>query len=146
MENTNPSINNVVTLEPGEYLIREKTRCDAVYVIKEGQLEVSRVNNDGQKIPIGMISSGQWAGEAALFLDQMHGASVMALTPVKAAKLPRSYVENALKSVPSWLVSMTKGAFERLQGANETLRRNGWVDEGLALRINAIEEKFKKTG
>lgn len=125
-------------------MIREKTQCDALYIIKEGQLEVYRTTASGEKIIIGMISSGQYVGETALILGRPHTSNVVALTPVKAVRLSKSAIALQLEKVPSWLLALTKGAIERLQAANEIMRRNGWSDEGLAGRVKAVEEKFKK--
>jgi len=142
----NSNQNNIVSIEPGEFIIREKTNSDALYIIKEGQLEVYRTTNNGEKVTIGLISSGQFAGETALLTGRQNTSNVVALTPVKAIKLPRASIEAQLKGVPSWLLGLTKGLIERLSGANDILRRNGWVDESLAQMVKAVEEKHKKPG
>jgi hypothetical protein len=66
------------------------------------------------------------------------------LTPVKAHRLTKESIEAQLKTVPAWLLALTKGLIERLNGANELLRRNGLVDESLSGQVKAVEEKFKK--
>lgn len=137
-------MDNVITLQPGEYMVREKSGCDALFIVKEGQLEVFRMGSNGEKVILGMISSGQYVGETALLLGRMHSSNVVALTPVKAIRLPREAIEAQLKSVPPWLLALTKGLIERLQKANETMRKNGWADEDLASRVKAVEDKYKK--
>jgi len=137
--------NNQITLQPGEYMVRDKGGCDALYIITEGQLEVFRTSNTGEKIPLGMISSGQYVGETAVLLGKKHSSNVVALTVVKAIRLPRESIEAQLKQVPPWLVSLTKGLIERLHNSNEIMRKNGWVDEALSNRLRAIEDKYKKT-
>lgn len=137
--------NNSITLQPGEYLIREKSACDALYIIKEGQLEVFRTSTSGEKIPLGLISSGQYVGETALLTGKLHSSNVVALSTVKVVRLPKESIEAQLKAAPTWLVGMTKGLIERLHHANEVMRKNGWVDESLATRLKAVEDKFKKT-
>lgn len=139
-----PNQSNEISLLPGEYIIREKAACDALYIIKEGQLEVSRTGHNGEKVIIGLIQSGQYVGETALLLSRPHGSNVIALTPVKAIRLSKVAIDLQLKNVPSWLVALTRGAIERLQAANEIMRRNGWNDETLASRVKAVEDKFKK--
>jgi CRP-like cAMP-binding protein len=131
---------------PGEYMIREKSGCDALYIIIEGQLEVFRTGANVEKIPIGIIKSGQYVGETALLLNRMHSSNVVALSPVKAHRLAREAIEQQMKSVPPWLLTLTKGLIDRLQTANELLRRNGLVDETLQNQVKAVSEKFKKAG
>jgi CRP-like cAMP-binding protein len=135
---------NVVSFQPGEFMIREKTNSDALYIIKEGQLEVYKTGANGEKIPIALVSSGQYVGEAALLLGIQNMSNVVALSPVKAVKLSKASIEAQLKAVPSWLIALTKGLIERMHAANELIRRNGWVDENLAGRVKAVEDKFKK--
>lgn len=137
--------NNSINLLPGEFMIREKTRCDALYIITEGQLEVYRTATSGEKVPLGIITSGQYVGETALLLGRNHTSNVVALTPVKAHRLTKEAIESQLKTVPAWLLALTKGLIERLNSANELLRRNGLIDESLSGQVKAVEEKFKKS-
>ncbi len=125
-------------------MIREKTGCDALYIVNEGQLEVYKTGANGEKIPIAIISSGQYVGESALLLGIQNMSNVVALSPVKAVKLSKASIEAQLKTVPAWLIALTKGLIERMHTSNELIRRNAWVDEGLAGRVKAVEDKFKK--
>lgn len=138
------STNNTISLLPGEFMIREKTGCEALFIIIEGQLEVYRTGGGGEKIPLGIIKSGQYVGETALLLGRPHSSNVVALTPVKAHRLTKEKIEQQMKGVPPWLIALTKGLIERLHSANELLRRNGMVDETLQSQVKAVEDKFKK--
>lgn len=140
-ENSNQ--NSTVKFAPGEFVIREKTNSDALYIVKEGQLEVYRTGSNGEKITVGLISSGQFVGETALLSGKQNSSNVIALTPVKAIKLPRASIEAQLKTAPPWLLGLTKGLIERLHSANDLLRRNGWVDENLTNMVKAVEDKYK---
>lgn len=144
MDSSNQSQANIVSFEPGDLLIREKTPSDALYIIKEGQLEVFKTGADGERIPLGLIASGQYVGETALLMNTTHSSNVVALTPVKAVRLTRASIDIQLKTVPGWLIALSKGLIERLHNQNEILRRNGLVDETLATRLKSIEDKFKK--
>jgi len=133
-----------ISLEPGDFLIREKTQCDGLFIIKEGQLEVYKTTAEGTKLPVGIISSGQYVGEAALLLNKPHSSNVVALSPVKAVKISRSSIELQLKTVPTWLLALTRGLIERLHSTNEMMKRNGIVDETLSGQLRAVDEKFKR--
>jgi NTE family protein len=143
MDSSNQS--NTVTFNPGDFVIREKTGCDSLYIIQEGQLEVYKTGTNGEKIPLGLVASGQYVGETALLLGTPHSSNVVALTPVKAIKLSKTSIDAQLKLVPAWLIALTKGLIERLHNQNEIMRRNGWVDESLSARLKTIEDKFKKS-
>ncbi len=142
LDTSNPS--NIVTFQPGDYVIREKTNCDALYIIRDGQLEVFRTGTDGVKIPLAVISSGQYVGETALLSGRPYESNVVALTPVTALRLTKTAIDLQLLKVPSWLIALTKGLAERLSHANEIMRKNNIVDESLNTRTRAIGDKFKK--
>ncbi len=122
---------------PGDFVIREKAACTDLFIVKEGQLEVYKTKGD-QKIPLGIISSGEYIGEAAILLGTPHLSNVVALTEVKVIKLPKAAIEAQLKQAPAWLVSLTKGLVEKLRHANDILRRNNLIDETMSSKINAI--------
>jgi CRP/FNR family transcriptional regulator len=133
-----------VKLAPGEFLLREKTKCESLFVIKEGQLEVYRTSAQGEKILIGMVSSGEYVGETALFKGSMNSSNVVALTPVLAIRFTKAAIEAQLKGVPTWLTALTRGLIERLHKTNEMMLRNGLVDETLVSKVAAIAEKFPR--
>ena len=133
-----------IKLEPGEFLIREKTKCEALFIIKEGQLEVYRTSAQNEKILIGMISSGEYVGETALFKGTPNSSNVVALTPVVAVRLTKAAIEAQLKTVPGWLIALTRGLIERLHKTNEIMLRNGIVDDTLSGKVKAVGEKFRK--
>jgi CRP-like cAMP-binding protein len=138
MESKAPS--NIVEFNPGEFVIKEKTPGDAIFIIKTGQLEVFKTDGNGGRIPLGIIGAGQYVGESAVLHDTEHTSNVIALTKVTAIRLSKKSVDQQLKQVPSWLVALTKGLITRLRHANDILRKNNLVDEGLAAAIKAAEQ------
>lgn len=135
---------NVVNFKAGDYLIREMQAGESIYIIKQGQVEVFQTSKNGQKIPLGIIGSGEYVGETAVLLDDNYSSNVVALTNVVAIKLSKSYVEAQLKSVPTWLIALTRGLIDRLRRANAVLKKHGLVDENLSSRVKAIEDNEKK--
>lgn len=136
---SNTDIN--VTLEPGDFLAREKQACEEIFVIKDGQLKVFKTGKDGREIPIGIIGSGEYVGEAAFFLNSSHSSNVVALTAVKAAKLSRQMIERQIKDVPPWLIALLKGVIRRLHNTNDIIRKANLVDERTAGSASAIAAK-----
>lgn len=138
MDSKSPS--NLVEFKPGDFMIKEKGAGDALYIIKSGQLEVYKTDNQGNKIPLAIIGSGQYVGESAVLHGTSHTSNVIALTNVTAVKLSKSTIDQQLKQVPTWLVALTKGLITRLRHANDLMRKNGMIDESLAAAIKAAEK------
>ena len=132
-----------VIFQPGELLVQEKTASDAIYVIKSGQLQAYKMKDD-VRIPLGIISSGEYVGEMAVLRESTHNNSVVALTEVEAVKLPKKIVQAELEKLSPWFLALVRGIAERLHDANELLRKNNLIDDSMQTKIKAIEEKAKK--
>ncbi|MEO0335469.1 MAG: cyclic nucleotide-binding domain-containing protein [Pseudomonadota bacterium] len=139
---------NLVKFKPGDHLIRVGQAGSHLYIIKSGQLEVYKTDKQGEKLPLALIGSGEYVGETAVLLDDNYSSSVVALTDVEALQLSKSYIDNQLKQVPTWLVALTRGLIDRLRKSNESMKKHDLHDEGLASRLKAIEDNTasKKSG
>ncbi len=133
-----------VSFKAGDILFNEKDRCNSLFVVRSGQVEVFKKNKDGEKIPLSIVNSGEYLGEMAIFADNIYSATAIALTDVVALKLPRALIEIQLKAAPPWLVALTKGLVQRLKSTSEIIRKHDIVDEGLLSAVKAIEENAEK--
>jgi NADH dehydrogenase len=68
--------------EPGQEIIREGEIGRRLYIIMDGEVEVSRAGPAGPEV-IATLGRGQHFGEVAVFQDARRTASVHALTPVE---------------------------------------------------------------
>lgn len=140
----NDSKPKTITVKAGETIIQEKKPCHALFIIQEGQLEVYKVK-DGERIPLAVIGSGEYVGEAALLLNRPHTSNVVALTDCKLTQIDKESIDAQLKNTPPWFLSLTKGLITRLHKLNDVLQRNGLVDESIANKVKALEDNSKKT-
>ena len=134
-----------ITYLPGEYILREGAQCDALFIVKEGQIQVFRMDSHKNKIPVGIVRSGEYLGEMSLISDRPHSANAVALTKTVCVKLPSEVLEKQLKSAPDWLVALTRGLVFKLIRTNDVLKRNGIIDETLNEAVKAILEKNQVT-
>lgn len=126
---------------PGEYILREGAQCDALFIVKEGQIEIFRMNQQKQKITVGIVRSGEYLGEMSLITDRPHSANAVALTKTTVVKIASDALEDQLKSAPVWLTALTRGLVYKLMKTNDVLKRNGIKDESLSAAVKAIEQK-----
>lgn len=134
---------DIIELAPGAVLAKEDQPCAALYIVKEGQLKAFKTK-DGKEIPVGIINSGEYVGEMALLGGNTYTANVVALTKVKVIRLQKSAIEKQLELAPKWLIALTRGLVDRLNHANEVLKRNGISDEKMTSAIKAIESNNPK--
>ena len=128
-----------IAYDAGEYLLREGAKCDALIIVKEGQIEIFKSGPNKAKIPIGIVQSGEYLGEMSLIANRPHSANAVALTRTVCIKITHTALEEQLAKVPSWLVALTRGLVHKLDKTNDVLRRNGIVDETLTTSVQAIE-------
>ena len=130
-----------ITYNPGDYILREGANCDSLIIVKSGQIEIFRTTQNGSHIPLGIVQSGEYLGEMAILTDRSHTANAVALTQTVCLKLPTHFIEEQLKTVPSWLVALTRGLVHKLIKTNEVLRRNSIVDDSLSTAVRAISDR-----
>jgi CRP-like cAMP-binding protein len=139
----NPEKIKTISYLPGEYILREGAKCDALFIVKEGQIQVFRVDKNKNKIPVGLVRSGEYLGEMSLISDRPHSANAVALTKVTCVKITSEALEEQLRTAPSWLVALTRGLVFKLHRTNDVLKRNGIVDESITSAVKAIQDKEK---
>ncbi|KAJ0067488.1 hypothetical protein NL108_007957 [Boleophthalmus pectinirostris] len=63
----------------GEYILRQGTKGDAFYIIITGQVKVTeKKDTDKEEAVVAMLSGGQWFGEKALLVEEVHTTNVIA--------------------------------------------------------------------
>lgn len=133
-----------ITYLPGEYILREGAKCDALFIVKSGQIQIFRLDTTKSKIPVGIVQSGEYLGEMSLISDRPHSANAVAITKTVCVKITSEVLEEQLKTAPNWLVALTRGLVFKLQRTNDVLKRNGIVDESITAAVQAIQDKSNK--
>lgn len=130
-----------VEYKPGDYILREGANCDALIVVKSGQIQIFKTGKNNVKVPLGIVQSGEYLAEMALISDRPHSANAIALTKTVCIKIPNSVIEEHLKNLPTWLVALTRGLVDKLNKTNDVLKRNGIVDDVLSSAVKAIVDR-----
>ena len=56
----------VATYRPKSYIFRQGTKCNAVYYIQQGHIELSVVSSQGKERVVGLLGPGSFVGEGCL--------------------------------------------------------------------------------
>ena len=80
-----------VTFLPGDTIIGEGERGDALYILKSGIVDISKTEGDTQAI-VNTLEQGDFFGEMALLGDQVRSATVTARTTAVSLRLKRTDV------------------------------------------------------
>jgi signal transduction histidine kinase len=128
-------------LEPGAFLIHEGDEADALYVVLEGELEVTK-RSGRSEIPVARVGPGALQGEIAALEGGRRLASVRAATSAEVLRIPVAAVRELLSAGPDVALAVIRTAVARLRGMESTLREReklaglGTLAAGLAHELN----------
>ena len=97
------------TLPAGAWLMREGEQADALYVVLEGAIEISR-HSGGQTVPVAICGPGEIIGEMALLEQAPRSASGRAVSGVgmtrsSASRLPSDRDGSRASGARGWNVA-----------------------------------------
>ncbi|MCL4287935.1 MAG: Crp/Fnr family transcriptional regulator [Thermoleophilia bacterium] len=110
----------------GARVFHEGDTSDACYVIRSGEVRVTREHPDGRAIALATLGPGELVGELAMIDGGSRSASVEALTDVEllavSAADMRSLLERNAQMTAKLVVALTK----RLRETNERISRQSF--------------------
>lgn len=129
-----------VTFKPGDTIFLEKQEPIAIYVIREGEVQIVR-SSGSTKVPIAIIGAGEYLGELAILQNRQHSSTAFAVGKVVALKIERASFEAQLKNLAPFLKTLVRSLAERLSASNDIIRRNSIVDSKVSDSIKAAEQR-----
>lgn len=102
-----------------EIVLQKGAIGDSLLFLLTGQLQVVDITEDGRAIGLRMLAPGDFFGEIAVINGSMRSASVIALTPVLVALLPRNTALHLFSHSPSVANTMLRFLAEKVQRDSE---------------------------
>ncbi len=130
-----------VTLAAGEVLIAEGDAGDALYLVLEGELAVTKRSDAGERA-IATVGPGAVQGEIAVLGGGARRATVRALTPVRVLRLGRDDLFDVIAREPGIVRSLVQTVAGRLASMEAFLQQQerlaslGTLAAGLAHELN----------
>jgi len=134
-------LGEIMDLETDELLIREGDEADALYVVLDGELEVTKRAGTSQ-IPLAQVGPGSLQGEIAALEGGRRLASVRALGPAEVLRIPVDTIRELLGAGPDVALAVIRTAVARLRAMESELREReklaglGTLAAGLAHELN----------
>jgi len=107
-------------------VFHEGDRSDACYIVRNGDLRVTREHSDGRAIALATLGPGDIFGELAMLDGEARSASVESLTDCDLLALPAADVRRLLASAPETTVKLVVALVRRLREANERISRQSF--------------------
>lgn len=111
----------VKELKKGEILFREGDPSDCLYVIKKGQISVTKAKGSGE-IELAVLKAGEMIGEMAFFDNKPRSAGGVAKVDATVIVLPFSALYAQFQNFPEWLKAMVKTVNAKLRDANAKIK------------------------
>ena len=112
---------NAVVLNDGD-------TTDAVYVIRSGQVRVSRINEEGREVVLAMMGEGDYFGEMALIDEQPRSATVSTKSACELVVIRKPDFQALLESNPQIGLAIMRGLCERLRHADGKIESLALMD------------------
>jgi signal transduction histidine kinase len=132
---------DILDLAPGAVLIREGDMADALYVVLDGELEVTKQSGNSE-IPLAQVGPGSLQGEIAALEGGRRLASVRAIVQSEVLRIPVDTIRGLLAAGPDVALAVIRTAVGRLRAMEATLREReklaglGTLAAGLAHELN----------
>jgi CRP/FNR family transcriptional regulator, cyclic AMP receptor protein len=110
----------------GARVFHEGDRSDACYVIREGEVRVTREHSDGRAIALATLGPGELVGELAMLDGGVRSASVEALTDVELLAVAATDMKGLLERNAEITTKLVVALAQRLRETNERISRQSF--------------------
>lgn len=111
----------LVTLAPGEAAFVEGERGGAIYLVKEGSLEV-KATIDGEVLTLATLTRHQFFGEVSFLTGVPRTATVHALEPTELLKIEEGELREILRHHPYLKEVLSRYHLDRVTATAESLK------------------------
>jgi CRP/FNR family cyclic AMP-dependent transcriptional regulator len=110
----------------GARVFHEGDRSDACYVIRSGEVRVTREHSDGRAIALATLGTGELVGELAMLDGGVRSASVEALTEVELLAVAATDMKGLLERNAQITAKLVVALTRRLRETNERISRQSF--------------------
>jgi len=110
----------------GTRVFHEGDQSDACYIVRSGDLRVTREHPDGRAITLATLGAGDFFGELAMLDGEARSASVETLSDAELLALPAADLRRLLAERPEISVKLIGALTRRLRQTNERVARQSF--------------------
>ncbi|MBA2522233.1 MAG: Crp/Fnr family transcriptional regulator [Solirubrobacterales bacterium] len=110
----------------GSRVFHEGDRSDASYVIRSGEVRVTREHSDGRAIALATLGPGELVGELAMLDGGVRSASVEALTDIELLAVSATDMKGLLERNADITTKLVVALAQRLRETNERISRQSF--------------------
>jgi CRP/FNR family transcriptional regulator, cyclic AMP receptor protein len=110
----------------GARVFHEGDTSDACYVIRSGEVRVTREHSDGRAIALATLGPGEIVGELAMLDGEVRSASVEALSEIELLAISAADMRGLLERNPAITAKLVVALTRRVRATNERVARQSF--------------------
>src|SRR5947207_5208574 len=91
----------LLSLVPGEAALHEGDFGREIYLILDGQFQLTATGTDGSEMPVAIMRKGEFMGEYGMLTGQPRNATARAQTPAVVLEVPEQVMQRLMEIVPA---------------------------------------------
>ncbi len=124
------------TCEPGRIFYHAHDPAEVLFILKKGQVILSRINEDGKRLITATLDAGTIFGEMPFLGQRLQNSEAEALTDCLICSMSRRDVMSLINKYPIVAVRIAEVLSERLESAEERLQEMAF--QGLKERLASL--------
>ncbi len=108
--------------QDGEVIVRQGEEGDCMYVIQEGEVEVT-LEMDGREMRLRVLGANDFFGEIAIFTSEVRGATVRALGKARLLTIDKKAFFRRIQQDPSLAFRLVETMSHRIQELTKKVAR-----------------------
>ncbi len=110
----------------GARVFHEGDESDACYIVRSGDVRVTREHSDGRAIALATLGPGEIVGELAMLDGEVRSASVEALTDIELLAVAARDMRGLLARNPEITAKLVMALTRRVRDTNERVARQSF--------------------
>jgi len=111
-----------------QLIFKPRDRGDALYLIEDGQVKLSRFDERGREVTLAILESGEFFGEEALGGEEFRDAYAEALSEARTIKVSSADFESLMAENGELALAVSRQLTRRLFGAHARIESLAFSD------------------
>jgi uncharacterized membrane protein len=112
-----------VSFQAGQQLFHERDQGGICYVLRSGRVELSVIDENGEKLIVDVLEPGELCGELSMLDGGSRSATAVALTAVEAVVLERPEFVDFIQKRPDAALDVLAALTKRIRRADALLKQ-----------------------
>lgn len=128
----------------GGMIFMEEDKGESFFLIANGIVKVTRVNDRGQEVILAILGEGDFFGEMALLDGEGRSANIVAVEDTTALVLSRVDFLDILKQYPIIAIHLLQELTQRLRTSDQQIESLSLsaAEQRISLTLNRLEEEM----